>query len=260
MAQLQLDKPLAFIDLETTGINLGSDRIVEISILKLFPNGNRETKTMRINPGIPIPAESSAVHGIYDADVADKPTFAQAADELNAYLDNCDIAGYNSNKFDVPMLVEEFLRCGKGFDENRRYIDVMRIFTLMEKRTLEAAYRFFCDKTLENAHSAEADVTATYEVLLGQLDKYGDALAHDVPSLHEFTKDGDFVDFGRRMIMKNGVPCFNFGKYNGQSCEDVYRREPQYFDWIYKSDFPEHTKLKLRLIALKIKNDKNKAS
>ncbi|HNE45043.1 MAG TPA: 3'-5' exonuclease, partial [Chitinophagales bacterium] len=140
------------------------------------------------------------------------------------------------------------------------YIDVMRIFTLMEKRTLEAAYRFFCDKTLENAHSAEADVTATYEVLLGQLDKYGDALAHDVPSLHEFTKDGDFVDFGRRMIMKNGVPCFNFGKYNGQSCEDVYRREPQYFDWIYKSDFPEHTKLKLRLIALKIKNDKNKAS
>lgn len=260
MAHLQLDKPLAFIDLETTGINLGSDRIVEISILKVHPNGMQESRTLRINPGMPIPAESSAIHGIYDADVANAPKFEEVAGSLRDFLDNCDIAGYNSNKFDVPMLAEEFLRTGTGFDENRRYVDVMRIFTLMEKRTLEAAYKFFCNKSLENAHSAEADVMATYEVLLGQLEKYGDALAHDVQSLHEFTKDGDFVDFGRRMIMKNGVACFNFGKYNGQSCEDVYRREPQYFDWIYKSDFPEHTKLKLRLIELKVKNAKNKSS
>lgn len=258
MATLQLDRPIAFFDLETTGINLSTDRIVEISILRIQPDGRKDIKTMRINPGIPIPAESSAVHGIFDADVANAPTFKQVANELRDFLNNCDIGGYNSNKFDVPILVEEFLRAGVGFDEERRYVDVMRIFTLMEKRTLEAAYKFFCGKELNNAHSAEADVTATYEVLLGQLDKYGDALRNDIPSLHEFTKDGDFVDFGRRMIMKNGKEHFNFGKYNGQPCEDVYRREPQYFDWIYKNDFPEHTKLKLRMIEFRIKQQNAK--
>jgi DNA polymerase-3 subunit epsilon len=254
---LKLDKPLAILDLETTGINLSTDRIVEISILKVMPDGREESLTKRINPGMPIPAESSAIHGIYDADVKDAPLFKDAADELRTFLHNCDLAGYNSNKFDIPMLAEEFLRADKGFDENRRYVDVMRIFTLMEKRTLEAAYKFFCNKELVNAHSAEADVRATYEVLLGQLDRYKEVLKGDVQSLHEFTKDGDFVDFGRRMIMKDGKEYFNFGKYTGQACADVYKREPQYFDWIYKSDFPLHTKLKLKMIEFKVKNQNN---
>jgi DNA polymerase III subunit epsilon len=254
---LKLDKPLAILDLETTGINLSTDRIVEISILKVMPDGREESLTKRINPGMPIPAESSAIHGIYDVDVKDAPLFKDAADELRTFLHNCDLAGYNSNKFDIPMLAEEFLRADKGFDENRRYVDVMRIFTLMEKRTLEAAYKFFCDKELVNAHSAEADVRATYEVLLGQLDRYKEVLKGDVQSLHEFTKDGDFVDFGRRMIMKDGKEYFNFGKYTGQACADVYKREPQYFDWIYKSDFPLHTKLKLKMIEFKVKNQNN---
>ncbi|MEZ5014926.1 MAG: 3'-5' exonuclease [Chitinophagales bacterium] len=254
---LKLDKPLAFIDLETTGINLSTDRIIEISILKIYPDGTQETKTMRINPGMHIPEESTAIHGISDADVAQAPTFKQVAEELRAFMDNCDMAGYNSNKFDIPLLVEEFLRADTGFDENRRYIDVMRIFTLMEKRTLAAAYAFFCNKELVDAHSAEADVKATYEVLLGQLDKYKDNLKNDVGFLHQFTQDGEFVDFGRRMIMKNGIPCFNFGKYAGQSCADVYKKEPQYFDWIYKSDFPKHTKLKLKMIEFQIKNQKS---
>lgn len=258
MANLQLDKPLIFFDLETTGINTGTDRIVEISLLKVHPDGTRESRTMRINPERPIPAESSAIHGIYDKDVADAPTFKSIAADLRDFIGNADLAGYNSNKFDVPILVEEFLRADVGFDENRRYIDVMRIFTLMEKRTLEAAYKFFCNKDLIDAHSAEADVQATYEVLLGQLDKYGDALKGDPQFLHEFTKDGDFVDFGRRMILKNGEPFFNFGKYNGQSCADVYRKEPQYFDWIHKSDFHENTKLKLRMIEFKLKNSQKK--
>ena len=253
---LKLDKPLAFIDLETTGINLGVDRIVEISILKISPNGSQDTKTLRINPEMHIPEASSDVHGILDADVKNSPTFKQVANEIRDFLDNCDIAGYNSNKFDVPMLIEEFLRADTGFDENRRYIDVMRIFTLMEKRTLEAAYKYFCDKELVNAHSAEGDVTATYEILVAQLDRYKNDLKNDVQALHEFTKDGDFVDFGRRMIMKDGIEYFNFGKYNGQTCEDVYKREPQYFDWIYRSDFPRHTKLKLKMIEFRIKNQR----
>ncbi|MFN0274645.1 MAG: exonuclease domain-containing protein [Chitinophagales bacterium] len=254
---LKLDKPLAFIDLETTGVNLAVDRIVEISMLKVFPNGNKESKTLRINPGVPIPKEASDVHGIKDEDVKDCPRFEGVALEIRTFLDNCDIAGYNSNKFDVPLLIEEFLRADIGFDENRRTIDVMRIFTLMEKRTLEAAYKFFCNKELTNAHSAEADVNATYEVLLGQLDMYKENLKNDVASLHEFTKDGDFVDYGRRMIFKNGKEHFNFGKYNGQAVEDVFKREPQYFDWIINNDFPLHTKLKLKMIKLRLKQTKN---
>lgn len=254
---LKLDKPLAFIDLETTGINLGVDRIIEISILKMFPSGEQDVKTLRINPEMHIPEVSTAVHGITDEDVKDAPVFKQVAAEIRDYLDNCDLAGYNSNRFDVPMLIEEFLRAETGFDENRRYIDVMRIFTLMEKRTLEAAYKFFCNKELVDAHSAEADVKATAEVLMAQIDRYSDDLKNDVQSLHEFTKDGDFVDFGRRMIFKDGKEYFNFGKYTGQLCEDVYKREPQYFDWIYKSDFPRHTKLKLRMIEFRIKQQFN---
>jgi len=254
---LKLDRPLAFIDLETTGVNLGVDRIIEISILKILPNGGQEIKTLRINPEMHIPEQSSQIHGIYDDDVKNAPVFRQVAIELRDFLDHCDVAGYNSNKFDIPMLIEEFLRADTGFDENRRYIDVMRIFTLMEKRTLEAAYKFFCNKELIDAHSAEADVKATYEVLVAQIDRYNDTLKNDVQSLHDFSSDGDFVDFGRRMIMKDGKEYFNFGKYNGQSCEDVYKREPQYFDWIYKSDFPRHTKLKLKMIEFRIKNQRS---
>jgi len=258
VSKLQLDKPLVFFDLETTGINTAVDRIVEISLLKVFPNGNKESRTMRLNPGMPIPAEASAVHGIYDADVADAPTFKEIAESLRSFLENCDLAGYNSNKFDVPILVEEFLRADVGFNDDRRYIDVMRIFTLMEKRTLEAAYKFFCSKELIGAHSAEADVLATYEVLLAQLDRYSEDLKPDTQFLHEFTRDGEFVDFARRIVLKDGVACFNFGKYAGQTCAAVYAREPQYFNWIYKSDFPLHTKLKLQLIELQIRNNQKK--
>jgi DNA polymerase-3 subunit epsilon len=257
---LKLDRPLAFIDLETTGILLGNDRIVEISMLKIFQNGNRESKTLRINPEMHIPEEASAVHGITDADVKDCPRFKDVALDIRTFLDNCDIAGYNSNKFDIPMLIEEFLRADIGFDENRRYIDVMRIFTLMEKRTLEAAYQFFCNKQLTGAHSAAVDVQATYEVLLGQLERYQQQLKNDVQYLHDFTKDGDFVDFGRRMIYKNGKEYFNFGKYNGHSVEDVYKKEPQYFDWIIQNDFPLHTKLKLKMIKLRLKQQQTKSS
>lgn len=250
---LSLEKPLAFFDLETTGINVATDKIIEISVLKIYPDGNEQSKTWMINPGMPIPAEASAIHGIYDADVAQAPHFKEVAHEINTFLDGCDIAGYNSNKFDIPMLIEEFLRLDLNFNEDRRYVDVMRIFTLMEKRTLEAAYKFFCNKDLENAHSAEADVRATYEVLLGQLERYHGQIKNSIQELHEFTKDGDFVDFARRMIYKNGKEYFNFGKYNGQSVEDIYRKEPQYFDWILNNDFPLHTKMKLRNIKLRLK-------
>jgi DNA polymerase-3 subunit epsilon len=253
---LKLEKPLAFIDLETTGINLAVDRIIEISILKILPTGEQQTKTYRVNPQIHISESSSSIHGICDMDVKDSPAFKDIAVELRDFLDNCDVAGYNSNRFDLPMLVEEFLRADVGFDENRRYIDVLRIFTLMEKRTLEAAYKFFCKKELTGAHCAETDVKATYEVLLGQLNHYGHLLKNDIQTLHEFTRDGEFVDFGRRMIMKDGIEHFNFGKYNGRTCEDIYNSEPQYYDWIYKSDFPLHTKLKLRLIEFRIKSRK----
>lgn len=254
---LKLDKPLVFLDLETTGINLAVDRIVEISMLKIFPGGDKESKTMRINPGMPIPKEATDVHGISDDDVKECPKFEEAAEEIKTFLNNSDIAGYNSNKFDLPLLIEEFLRADIGFDENRRYIDVMRIFTLMEKRTLEAAYKFFCDKDLVNAHSAEADVLATYEVLLGQLERYKTELKNDVAALHEFTKDGDFVDYGRRMVFKNGKEYFNFGKYNGQMVEEVFRKEPQYFDWMLNNDFPRHTKLKLKMIKLRLKQNRS---
>lgn len=253
---LHLDKPIVFLDLETTGINVATDRIVEISMLKISTDGKEVSKTYRINPGMPIPADSTAVHGISDADVKNAPAFPQVAKEIRDFIGNADIAGYNSNKFDIPVLIEEFLRADIGFDDNRRFVDVMRIFTLMEKRTLEAAYKFFCNKELENAHSAEADVRATYEVLLSQLDRYNAELKNDIAFLHEFTKDGDFVDTGRRMIYKEGKEYFNFGKYNGKAVEEIYNKEPQYFDWILNNDFPLHTKLKLKMIKLRLKQSK----
>jgi len=254
----QLQRPLVIFDLEATGINIGTDRIVEISLIKVHPDGSRQTRTERIHPGIPIPAEASAIHGIFDADVADKPRFADIAAELRDWLEGCDLAGYNSNRFDVPMLVEEFLRAQVGFDENRRYIDVMRIFTLMEKRTLEAAYKFYCGKTLENAHAAEADTEATWQVLQAQLERYADELEPSVEFLDRFTADEEFVDFGRRMIYQDGVEVFHFGKHKGKSVEEVFEREPSYYDWMLKGDFPEHTKLKLKTIWLRLRNRKNR--
>lgn len=246
MSALQLTRPLAFIDLETTGTNVATDRIIEISVVKVMPDKSVLNKTKRINPGIPIPAATTAIHGITDEDVKDAPTFKQVANEYKQFLENCDIAGYNSNRFDVPLLVEEFLRLELNFDINsRRFVDVQKIFHLMEKRTLSAAYKFYCDKDLTNAHSAEADAAATYEILEAQLIRYEQQLKPDVDSLAVFTKEDDYVDFARRMTIQNGVELFNFGKYKGRPVRDVLKIEPQYYDWMMKADFPLNTKQKL---------------
>jgi DNA polymerase-3 subunit epsilon len=245
MPSLQLKRPLAVIDLETTGTNVATDRIIEIAIIKVMPDKSIQNKTKRINPGMPIPPATTAIHGISDEDVKDCPTFKQAANELRQFMDNCDIAGYNSNRFDIPLLVEEFLRTGLEFDvKGRKFIDVQKIFHLMEKRTLSAAYKFYCDKNLENAHSAEADALATYEILEAQLDRY-EQLQSEVEQLAEFTKEEEYVDFARRMIMQNGVETFNFGKYKGRAVKEVLKIEPQYYDWMMKADFPLNTKQKL---------------
>lgn len=245
MSILQLKRPLAFIDLETTGTNIATDRIVEIAIIKVMPDGGSQSKVKRLNPGIPIPPGATAVHGISNQMVKDCPMFKEAANELRQFLDNCDIAGYNSNRFDIPLLAEEFLRAGLSFDTpGRRFIDVQKIFHLMEKRTLGAAYKFYCDKILEDAHSAEADARATYEILEAQVQRY-DELRNDVDSLSDFTKEDDFVDFARRIVMENNVEVFNFGKHKGRPVRVVLKEEPQYYDWMMKADFPLHTKQKL---------------
>ncbi|HEY9256627.1 3'-5' exonuclease [Chitinophaga sp.] len=245
MPSLLLKRPLAVIDLETTGTNVASDRIIEIAIIKVFPDKSTQSKVKRINPGMPIPAGSTAIHGIKDEDVKDAPTFKQAAHELKQFMDNCDLAGYNSNRFDIPLLVEEFLRAEIEFDvSKRKFVDVQRIFHLMEKRTLGAAYKFYCDKTLENAHSAEADALATYEILEAQLGRY-EQLQEDIDSLSDFTKEEDYIDFARRLVMQGGNEVFNFGKYKGRSVREVLKAEPQYYDWMMKADFPLNTKQKL---------------
>lgn len=245
MPSLLLKRPLAVIDLETTGTNVASDRIIEIAIIKVFPDKTTQSKVKRINPGMPIPAGSTAIHGIKDEDVKDAPTFKQAAHELKQFMDNCDLAGYNSNRFDIPLLVEEFLRADIEFDvSKRKFVDVQRIFHLMEKRTLGAAYKFYCDKLLENAHSAEADALATYEILEAQLGRY-EQLQEDIDSLADFTKEEDYIDFARRLMMQGGQEVFNFGKYKGRPVRDVLKAEPQYYDWMMKADFPLNTKQKL---------------
>lgn len=245
MPSLLLKRPLAVIDLETTGTNVASDRIIEIAIIKVFPDKTTQSKVKRINPGMPIPAGSTAIHGIKDEDVKDAPTFKQAAHELKQFMDNCDLAGYNSNRFDIPLLVEEFLRAEIEFDvSKRKFVDVQRIFHLMEKRTLGAAYKFYCDKQLENAHSAEADALATYEILEAQLGRY-EQLQEDIDSLSDFTKEEDYIDFARRLVMQGGNEVFNFGKYKGRSVREVLKAEPQYYDWMMKADFPLNTKQKL---------------
>jgi DNA polymerase III subunit epsilon len=242
---LQLTRPLAVIDLETTGINLGNDRIIEIAIVKIMPDGKKIVKRKLINPEIPIPAASTVVHGITGEMVKDAPTFKQVANELKQFIENCDLAGYNSNRFDIPMLAEEFMRIGMEFDsKGRKLVDVQRIFHLMEQRTLSAAYKFYCNKNLEGAHGAEADATATWEVLEAQVVKYPQ-LGTNVDSILKCTGEEAVVDFARRFIMENGVEIFNFGKHKGRPVSDVLKSEPQYYDWMMKGDFPMHTKQKL---------------
>lgn len=254
---LQLTKPLAFIDLETTGVNLGTDRIVEIAIVKILPDGTRKVKRKLINPQMAIPAANTDIHGITDEMVKDAPTFAQAAQELKQVLDGCDLAGYNSNRFDIPLLVEEFLRAGVDFDmKGRKLVDVQNIFHKMEQRTLAAAYKFYCGKTLDDAHSAEADASATHEVLVAQLDKYPE-LGNTLDTINKAIGDEPIVDFARRFVMENGVEVFNFGKYKGKSVADTLKAEPQYYDWMMKGDFPQHTKQKLTEIFTRVKLKKN---
>ncbi len=254
--KLNLKRPLAFFDLEATGVNVASDRIVEIAILKALPNGTEEILTKRIHPGIPIPLESSLIHGIYDEDIKDAPTFKEAGEELARFLDDCDLAGYNSNKFDIPMLMEEFLRAGINFDlENRKFVDVQNIFHQMEQRTLKAAYQFYCGKAIINAHSAEADIRATYEVLLAQIERYQDTewedkkgqrsvpVVNDVEALHVFTNLNKPVDFAARMVYnEQGEEIINFGKHKGRRVEDVFDSEPSYYSWMQQGDFPLYTK------------------
>ena len=255
--KLNLTRPLAFIDLETTGVNVASDRIVEISVLKVMPDHTEEVYTKRLNPGIPIPAGATKIHGISDEDVADAPKFAQLASELIRFIGNSDFGGYNSTKFDIPLLVEEFLRVGVDFDmKGRRFVDVQNIFHKMEQRTLSAAYKFYCDKEIVNAHSAEADIKATYEVLLAQLNKYQD-LQNNVDHLHEFSSKTNNVDLAGRIILNElGQEVFNFGKHKDKPVMDVFKTEPSYFDWMMKGDFPLYTKKVLTAIRLRDFNKK----
>jgi len=252
---IQLTRPLVIFDLETTGININRDRIVEISMLKVFPNGTEELRTYRVNPQIPIPKEASSVHGIYDEDVADKPSFKQLAPELNSFLELCDFGGFNSNKFDFPLLVEEFYRADIEFEiNNRKFIDVQRIFHKMEPRNLTAAYKFYCDRTLENAHSAEADTIATWQVLQAQIKKY-EQLPNDIKGLHEIIVQCNIVDLACLFVFNNeNIPVFNFGKHKGRPVSDVLTREPSYYNWMMDGDFPLQTKRVLTELRLKMLN------
>lgn len=250
---LKLKNPLVFLDLETTGINITRDRIIEISLLKVYPNGKEEVRTRRINPEMPIPPESTAIHGITDDDVKDCPTFKMVAKSLSEMLEGCDIAGFNSSRFDIPMLAEEFLRAGVDFDTSKRkFVDVQIIFHRKEQRTLQAAYSFYCKEKLENAHSAEADVKATYEVLKSQLDHYPD-LENNIDILSkEFSSFNNNVDLAGRIIFNdNGVEVFNFGKHKGKSVSEVLKNEPSYYTWMMDGDFPLNTKQVLTKIRLR---------
>lgn len=242
---LEILHPLAIIDLETTGIDLATHRIVEIAIEKLMPDGSIQKKRKLINPQMPIPQASSNIHGITNEMVKDAPSFKQIANEIKQFLNNCDLGGYNSNRFDIPMLVEEFLRSGLEFSmEGRKLIDVQKIFHMMEQRTLSAAYKFYCNKTLNNAHSAEADASATLEILHAQIQRYPQ-LGLTLESILNCIGEDDCVDFARRMIIVEGIEIFNFGKHKGKAVAEILKLEPQYYDWIMKGDFPLNTKQKL---------------
>ncbi len=251
---LELTKPLAFFDLETTGLNIATDRIVEISIVKIMPNGDKEIKTKLINPTIPISKESSDIHGITEDKVKDKATFKEVAAELNEFIKGCDLAGYNSNRFDIPLIAEEFLRVGIDFDiKNRNLVDVQNIFHKMEQRTLVAAYKFYCNKDLTNAHSAEADTTATYEILEAQIEKYDD-LKSDTSFLSEFSQMTKNVDLlGRFVYNDKNIAVFNFGKHKGKAVTEVLQKEPGYYNWMINGDFPLYTKKVLKDIKGTIK-------
>lgn len=254
---LQLKKPLAFIDLETTGTNLGTDRIVEIAIVKILTDGNRTIKRKLLNPEIPISRVSQEMHGYTNEMVKDAPTFKQVAHELKQFLDGCDLGGYNSNRFDVPLLIEEFIRAGVEFDmKGRKLVDVQHIFHRMEQRTLSAAYKFYCSKNLEPAHNAEKDATATCEIFEAQLSRYPE-LGTTVDSVLKIIGEDVIVDFGRRFTIDNGIEVFNFGKHKGRPVAEVLRAEPQYYDWMMKGDFPQHTKQKLTEIYTKAMLKKN---
>ncbi len=245
LIMLKLTRPLAFIDLETTGINLGTDRILEIGMVKILPDGNKSNKRKLINPEMPIPPASTEVHGITNEMVKDAPTFKQAANDIKQFLDNCDLSGYNSNRFDIPLLMEEFLRVEVEFDmKGRKLVDVQKVFHMMEQRTLSAAYKFYCHKNLEGAHSAEVDATATMEILEAQVERYPQ-MGNTVDSILKFTGEEVIVDFARRFIMDKGIEVFNFGKHKGRPVVDVLKSEPQYYDWMMRGDFPLHTKQKL---------------
>lgn len=242
---LQLSCPVAVLDLETTGVNLATDRIIEIAIIKVNPDGSKQVKRKLINPEMRIPASSSDIHGITDDMVKDAPVFRVVANEIKQFILNCDLAGYNSNRFDWPLLMEEFLRAGIEFDLSKcRMIDVQKIFHVMEPRTLSAAYKFYCDRILENAHSAEVDASATWDILVAQMNRYSQ-LGHSMETVAQFLKEEPIVDFARRFVFENGVEIFNFGKHKGRPVADVLRQEPQYYDWMMKGEFPLHTKLKL---------------
>jgi DNA polymerase III subunit epsilon len=250
--KLNLRNPIVFLDLETTGINISSDRIVEISLLKIHPDGREESKTLLINPTIPIDAKVTAIHGITDEDVKDAPTFNQVAKNLANFIEGCDLAGYNSNKFDIPLLAEEFLRANIDFDmRKRKFIDVQVIFHKMEQRTLSAALKFYCDKELENAHSAEADTRATYDVLCSQLERY-ENIPHEVDSLSDFSAQTRNADFAGRIVFDDkGVEIFNFGKHKGKAVEKVFETEPTYYNWMMDGDFPLYTKKVITAIKLR---------
>jgi DNA polymerase III subunit epsilon len=245
---LQLINPIAFFDLETTGINVSSDRIVEIAIIKIMPDGTKQVKRKLVNPQIPIPKGASDIHGITNEMVKGAPTFKDIANEIKQFIENCDLGGYNSNRFDVPLLVEEFLRLDIDIEfEKRKLLDVQRIFHLMEQRTLGAAYKFYCQKELIDAHSAEADATATHEILEAQLDRYTQ-LGNTVSSIITAIGEEKIVDFSRRLVFENDIEVFNFGKHKGKAVTRVLKEEPQYYDWIMKNDFSLHTKQKLTQI------------
>jgi len=250
--QLNLKNPLLFFDLETTGMNIALDRVVELSYLKIYPNGNEESKTMRINPGMPIPPQTTEIHGITDADVADCPTFGEIAKNLARDIEGCDLAGFNSNRFDIPLLAEEFIRADVDIDlMHRKFVDVQTIFYKKEPRTLSAAFKFYCDGDLENAHTAEADTRATYEVLKAQLDRYPD-LENDINFLSKFSAFTKNVDFAGRIVYDdNDQEIFNFGRYKGQKVADVFRKDPGYYGWILQGDFTLHTKKAATAIKLR---------
>jgi DNA polymerase III subunit epsilon len=252
--EINLKNPLVFVDLETTGIDVINDRIVEISLVKVHPNGKQEIKTQRVNPTISIPAEATAVHGITNDDVKDKPTFKEVAKPLAKFMEGCDLAGFNSNKFDFPLLAEEFLRVDVDFDfRKRKFIDVQTIFHKMEKRTLEAAYKFYCEKNLEGAHSAEVDAIATLEVLKAQIARYTE-LENNVDFLAEFSTHNQNADFAGRIVYnENGAEVFNFGKHKGKTVEEILAKEPSYYAWMMNGDFPLYTKKVLTNIYLRMR-------